>query len=355
MASDGEAPNYYELLCVEPNATKDDIRKAYRRQALLFHPDKMKPHMQDEASQHFQLISEAYEVLSDDKKRDLYDRYGYEGVKAGGDPNPPPAPDPFMNMHTQRQASGFGFGFDSPFFSAFGMPAHHQHFHGGYSTSSSPSPFNNAFGSNHEILAEVFSGDQAFAGHHQRHMRNMEQHMGSMFEPFGGFAQPPPPMFRDDPFFNRGFDMPHTAKPTLFSTSPFASEWTGSGTSTNPLTNFGGGFTSSSSSSSSFGGGGGARTSTRTTIVNGLRTTVTEVTDEHGVTRKTVDKPDGTREVYVNGVPAAIEGGAAQASAAQDGNRQEPIVIEDDDPQHLYHPRMGRGHTLSGQRGSSRT
>ncbi|KAF9986025.1 DnaJ sub B member 2 [Mortierella antarctica] len=316
MASDGEAPNYYELLCVEPNATKDDIRKAYRRQALLFHPDKMKPHMQDEASQHFQLISEAYEVLSDDKKRDLYDRHGYEGVKAGGDPNPPPAPDPFMNMHTQRQASGFGFGFDSPFFSAFGMPAHHQHFH-----------------------------DQAFAGHHQRHMRNMEQHMGSMFEPFGGFAQPPPSMFRDDPFFNRGFDMPHTAKPTLFSTSPFASEWTGSGTSTNPLTNFGGGFTSSSSSSSSFGGGGGARTSTRTTIVNGLRTTVTEVTDEHGVTRKTVDKPDGTREVYVNGVPAAIEGGAAQASAAQDGNRQEPIVIEDDDPQHLYHPRMGRGHS----------
>ncbi|KAF9575279.1 hypothetical protein EC968_003631 [Mortierella alpina] len=313
MATDDEAPNYYELLCVEPNATKDDIRKAYRRQALLFHPDKMKPHMQDEASQHFQRISEAYEVLSDDKKRELYDRYGYEGVKAGGDPNPPPAPDPFMSMHTQRQAPGFGFGFDSPFFSAFGMPAHHQHFH------------------------------DAFAGHHQRHMRNMEQHMGSMFEPFGGFGQPPRSMFGDDPFFNRGFDMPRTAKPTLFSTSPFASEWTGSGTSTNPLTNFGGGFTSSSSSSSSFGGGGGARTSTRTTIVNGLRTTVTEVTDEHGVTRKTIDKPDGTREVYVDGVPAAIEDNTAQAPAALDGNRHEPIVIEDDDSDNLYHPRMGRG------------
>ncbi|CAO3574330.1 unnamed protein product [Mortierella alpina] len=267
-----------------------------------------------------------HRLVAIDKKRDLYDRYGYEGVKAGGDPNPAPAPDPFMSMHTQRQAPGFGFGFDSPFFSAFGMPAHHQHFH-----------------------------DQAFAGHHQRHMRNMEQHMGSMFEPFGGFAQPLPSMFRDDPFFNRGFDMPRTAKPTLFSTSPFASEWTGSGTSTNPLTNFGGGFSSSSSSSSSFGGGGGARTSTKTTIVNGLRTTVTEVTDEHGVTTKTIDKPDGTREVFVNGVPAAIEGGTAQASAALEGNRHEPIVIEDDDPQNLYHPRMGRGQTLSGQRRSSKT
>lgn len=62
-----EKPNFYELLCVDPGATREDIKKAYRKQALLFHPDKMKPHMKEEASQHFQLISEAYEVLSDGK------------------------------------------------------------------------------------------------------------------------------------------------------------------------------------------------------------------------------------------------------------------------------------------------
>ncbi|KAI9241048.1 MAG: DnaJ domain-containing protein, partial [Podila humilis] len=50
-------------LDVDPGASKDDVKRAYRKQALLFHPDKMKPHMKDEASQHFQLISEAYEVL----------------------------------------------------------------------------------------------------------------------------------------------------------------------------------------------------------------------------------------------------------------------------------------------------
>ena len=65
MADSDETPNYYELLCLDPGASKDDIKKAYRRQARLFHPDKMKPHMKEEASQHFQLISEAYEVLSD--------------------------------------------------------------------------------------------------------------------------------------------------------------------------------------------------------------------------------------------------------------------------------------------------
>lgn len=60
-----DKPNYYELLDLEPGASKDDVRKAYRKQALLFHPDKMKPHMKEEASQHFQLISEAYDVLFD--------------------------------------------------------------------------------------------------------------------------------------------------------------------------------------------------------------------------------------------------------------------------------------------------
>lgn len=62
---ENDKPNYYQLLDVDPGASKEDVKRAYRKQALLFHPDKMKPHMKDEASQHFQLISEAYEVLYD--------------------------------------------------------------------------------------------------------------------------------------------------------------------------------------------------------------------------------------------------------------------------------------------------
>ncbi|KAF9170666.1 hypothetical protein BGX21_005121 [Mortierella sp. AD011] len=294
--SSDEKPNFYELLCVDPRASKEDIKKAYRKQALLFHPDKMKPHMKEEASQHFQLISEAYEVLSDDTKRELYDRYGYEGVKAGGDPNPQPQP---FDMHHHGPPAGFGAGFDIPFFSSFGVPAQ---------------PFIDPFAS------------------HQQHMRNFEQHMGSMFQgPFGGF----PPMFQDD-FFGGGFGQ-RQGRPTLFSTSPFAnrssqSEWSGTGTSSNPYRDFGinGGGSFSSSSSSSFGSSRGTRTSTKTTIINGMRTTVTEVTDAQGVTTTTKENPDGTRETFVNGVPASIEGGSNPARNIE-GNSQDPILIADED------------------------
>ncbi|GJJ72096.1 hypothetical protein EMPS_04453 [Entomortierella parvispora] len=310
---DDEQPNYYQLLNVEPNATKDEIRKAYRRQALLFHPDKMKPHMKEEASQHFQLISEAYDVLFDDKKRELYDRYGPAGVKAGGNPNPEPEPDFFR---APARPPGFDFGFPSPFPAMPAMPAH---FYGGLSGfhGASPAPsssFSSAFDSNEDILRNIFTGEQAFSNPPYPHMPPFG-HMGSMFA---------------DDIFRSHFEQPQQQRrPTLFSTSPFSSRqtmsqnWTGAGTSSSPFTDFGstGGFTSTSSSSS-FGGRRGVSSSTRTNIVNGQRTTITEVTDEQGVTTKTIENPDGTKQVFVNGQPAAIE-----------GNRQQPIYIDDDDSQ----------------------
>lgn len=131
----------------------------------------------------------------------------------------------------------------------------------------------------------------------------------------------------------------HPTKPTLFSTSPFAGGWTGMGTMNSPFVDMTsgtstGGFTSTSTSSMG-GGGGSVRTSTKTTIVNGKRTTITEVTDAQGVTTRTVDKSDGTREVFVNGVPTAIEGAPSSSSssrpAALENNRQHPITIPDDD------------------------
>ncbi|CAG8460919.1 15342_t:CDS:2 [Acaulospora colombiana] len=77
---------YYEILGIDREATEDDIRKAYRRQALLWHPDK-NVNRREEAEAKFKLISEAYEVLSDGsmiEKRRIYDLYGEEGLKNGG-------------------------------------------------------------------------------------------------------------------------------------------------------------------------------------------------------------------------------------------------------------------------------
>ncbi|MEO0183825.1 MAG: DnaJ domain-containing protein, partial [candidate division WOR-3 bacterium] len=71
--------DYYEILGVPRNATPEEIKKAYRELAKKWHPD-MNPNNKKEAEEKFKEISEAYEVLMDPQKRQLYDNYGHEGV-----------------------------------------------------------------------------------------------------------------------------------------------------------------------------------------------------------------------------------------------------------------------------------
>jgi molecular chaperone DnaJ len=74
--------DYYEVLGIQKNASKDDIKKAYRKLAIQYHPDKNPGNK--EAEEKFKEASEAYEVLSDDQKRPAYDQFGHAGVEGMG-------------------------------------------------------------------------------------------------------------------------------------------------------------------------------------------------------------------------------------------------------------------------------
>src|ERR671918_374229 len=73
--------DYYEILGVARDADADTVKKAYRKLALQYHPDRNSGSKQ--AEEKFKEATEAYEVLRDAEKRAAYDRYGHAGVKAG--------------------------------------------------------------------------------------------------------------------------------------------------------------------------------------------------------------------------------------------------------------------------------
>ncbi|GCB24641.1 protein psi1 [Aspergillus awamori] len=99
----------YDALSIRPDASQDEIKKAYRKAALKYHPDKNKDN--PTASEKFKEVSQAYEVLSDPEKRKVYDQFGLEYLLRGG---PPPTsggagadgPNPFEG----GMPGGFSFG-----------------------------------------------------------------------------------------------------------------------------------------------------------------------------------------------------------------------------------------------------
>ncbi|NIO37230.1 molecular chaperone DnaJ [Candidatus Bathyarchaeota archaeon] len=95
--------DYYDVLNVSRSASKNDIKKAYRKLALKHHPDRNRS---QEAEEKFKEISEAYAVLSDDEKRMQYDRFGHEGISSRYTWD-----DIFRSADFERVFRDLGFGF----------------------------------------------------------------------------------------------------------------------------------------------------------------------------------------------------------------------------------------------------
>lgn len=82
------AVDYYRVLKVGRDASEEELKKAYRKLAMRWHPDKNVTINKEEAETKFKKISEAYDVLSDPVKRQIYDLYGEEAIKSGEFPPP---------------------------------------------------------------------------------------------------------------------------------------------------------------------------------------------------------------------------------------------------------------------------
>jgi len=134
--------DYYKVLGVEKNATEDEIKKAYRKMALRFHPDK---NHEAGAEEKFKEISEAYEVLSDKDKRAAFDRFGAEGMRQGGSSGMGSPSHGFTFTHGSDPFEVFRtfFGGRDPFSEAFGEDPFSTMFAGPHSAAATGSIFRN--------------------------------------------------------------------------------------------------------------------------------------------------------------------------------------------------------------------
>ncbi|XP_021367351.1 dnaJ homolog subfamily B member 6-like isoform X4 [Mizuhopecten yessoensis] len=155
--------SYYKVLGVPEEASVAELKKAYRKLALKWHPDK-NPDRKEEAEKKFKEISEAYEVLSDEEKRNIYDQYGKEGLQGHHEQQ--------NNFDMGGSFHGFhGFQFRDPedvFREFFGGRDPFASFFGGFpSFASSSSSFggNGSFGSDSGFLQTSTSFGGPYSGH----------------------------------------------------------------------------------------------------------------------------------------------------------------------------------------------
>ncbi|MGD2201001.1 MAG: molecular chaperone DnaJ [Candidatus Bathyarchaeota archaeon] len=104
--------DYYEVLGVERNSSQDDIKRAFRKLAFKYHPDRNK---EEDAEERFKEISEAYAILSDPQKRQQYDAFGHDGIRGRYSTE-----DIFRGANFRDVFSEFGFNVEDLFSRIFG-------------------------------------------------------------------------------------------------------------------------------------------------------------------------------------------------------------------------------------------
>ena len=268
----------YQILGVSRNATIQQIKLSYRKLALKHHPDRQSSEADKDTAHHiFSSIGHAYEILSDSNKRRQYD----EGLQQ----------EQYQQQQHQGRGGGGGFGhdpFNDPFFSSpFGFGSHRKR-------SNQSSDFHNNFTDPFQLFEQFFADE---LGRNSNSQQQQQQQSGMRSDPFAS-----------DPFISDPFFSSRMTGGSMFGQSSMMSQMMNSMHSNihgnmhdsmhnQQLMGGGGGISSSffsSSSSSHHGGGRGqsVSTSTRTTIVNGVRQTVTE---------RTITHPDGRVERHVDG------------------------------------------------------
>mmetsp|Transcript_28725 Transcript_28725/g.58819 ORF Transcript_28725/g.58819 Transcript_28725/m.58819 type:complete len:277 (-) Transcript_28725:183-1013(-) len=248
QAANPHSDDYYQVLGLSRNAQEADIKKAYRKLAVRYHPDK-NPDDKENCEAIFKKVGEAYEVLSDPQKRSAYDTYGKAAFEGGG-------------------GGGGGGGFDG---GGGGFGGFSNGGFGGFS--SFPQGFRASFGPGggsrfqfhdaHDIFAQFFGGRDPFAAFDDDPFFSSRSPggMGGMqSQSFGGNGM----RSMQSQSFGGG----------MGGSSMGFSMGFGSG---------GGGFSSfSSSSSSSRGGPGGTSKSVKKTTSNGVTTVETTIRDANG-------------------------------------------------------------------------
>lgn len=240
--------DYYKILGIGRDSDQNAIKKAYRKLALKWHPDKNGDN-KEEAEAKFKNISEAYDVLSDENKKAIYDKYGKEGLTGGSGGG--------------RNSQGFSFNFGGG--------------GGGFHFRSADDIFRDFFEHDpfgEDILADFFGS--GFRRSRSRPGSNVGRRRDPFMDPFGSFGMGG---------FSNGFG------------GGFHDDFFGGAS---------GGF-STSSSFSSGGGGSFKSSSTSTKIVNGRKVTTKKVV-ENGKETVEVYENDVLTKRTVDGVPQLTGG-----------------------------------------------